>query len=69
MKSLRRIEPVDARRREPVPTWRRSASATAEAAMPVSGAISFDPADGDQARAAAKEIVAELRAYERDLPR
>lgn len=33
------------------------------------GAISFDPAEGDQARAAAKEIVAELRAYERDRPR
>jgi nanoRNase/pAp phosphatase (c-di-AMP/oligoRNAs hydrolase) len=30
------------------------------------GAISFDPARGDQARAAANEIVTELRAYERD---
>jgi len=28
------------------------------------GAISFDPAEGDRARAAAHEIVAELRAYE-----
>jgi hypothetical protein len=30
------------------------------------GAISFDPAHGEQARAAANEIVAELRAYECD---
>jgi hypothetical protein len=30
------------------------------------GAISFDPEDSDRARAAAKEIVAELRAYERN---
>jgi hypothetical protein len=33
------------------------------------GAISFDPAEGDQARAAANEIVAELRAFEQDRQR